>query len=104
MCYFESAKPRYTYIFQREDGTWRKRTLHRNLLLPIEIIDPHTKHDRPAPKPRKTQPKEREQVHFGHQREQVDFGHQRDADSHQRDADLSDGSDNEVYLTQVPVP
>ena len=28
----------------------------------------------------------------------------RDADSHQRDADLSDDSDYEVYLTQVPVP
>lgn len=38
------------------------------------------------------------------EKEQVDLGHQRDADSHQRDADLSDDSDYEVYLTQVPVP
>ena len=37
-------------------------------------------------------------------REQVDLGHQTDADSHQRDADLSDDSDYEVYRTQVPVP
>ena len=59
-----------------------------NPYIPVYVVQREdTKQDRPFPKSRRTQPKERKQVDF----------------SHQRDADLSDDSDNEVYLTQVTV-
>lgn len=50
------------YVVQREDGSGKRRTLHRNLLLPIGCIDPDYEEKKPIPKPRsKTQQKERKE-------------------------------------------
>ena len=59
-----------------------------NPYIPVYVVQREdTKQDKTFPKSKKTQPKERKQVDF----------------SYQRDADLSDDSDCEVYLTQVTV-
>lgn len=82
------------YVVQREDGTGKKRTLHRNLLLPIGCIDQEFQ-EKPIPKPRANKQKDTTQ-----NEEETELKQQNDV----ADLDISDSdSEYEIQVVKVPV-
>lgn len=80
-------------MVQREDGSGKRRTLHRNLLLPIGCIDSDYEEKRPIPKPRsRTQQEERKEK-----------DRKTDSDQQNEEADRYESSDSESDI-QLAVP
>ncbi|KAK3091744.1 hypothetical protein FSP39_022296 [Pinctada imbricata] len=75
------------YIVKRKNGEGKKRTLHRNLLLPIGYLDSY--HSRPTPAPRRlgqSERKSRQETHTD------------------RDTDIIDTDSEDDNVSEVPVP